>query len=92
VSTSEFRFIGHSIRTDESSSIGAWRYTLWIKWDPSKLRPQWDEVVGEELYNHDGDAEPDIDASFERVNVESEPSARGKKAALRAALLAHAAE
>jgi iduronate 2-sulfatase len=92
VPTSEFRFIGHSIRTDESSSIGAWRYTVWVKWDPSKLRPQWDEVVGEELYSHDGDAEPDIDASFERVNVASEPSAHGKKAALRAALLAHAAE
>ena len=48
-------------------------------------------MVGEELYSHSGDAEPDIDTGFERINVASEPSARGKKEALRAALLAHAA-
>ena len=87
VEASEFTFIGHSIRTDESSSIGAWRYTLWIKWDPIRLRPRWDEVVGEELYSHDGDSKADIDASFERVNVAGASEVSGKKAALRVALM-----
>jgi arylsulfatase A-like enzyme len=62
VESDKFEAMGYSIRSDR------WRYTLWVKWDGSALAPIWDQVVGEELYDHQGDDGRDTDA-FENVNL-----------------------
>jgi len=63
VNSDDFEAMGLSIRTLQ------WRYTLWLRWDGSKLAPQWDEEsVGEELYDHLNDAGNDTD-SFENINL-----------------------
>ena len=88
VKPADFTYIGHSIRTDESSSLGAWRYTLWLEWDGTALRPKWNAAVGEELYHHRGDTEPDIDVRFEQANLAGDDALVSTKMALREALLA----
>merc|ERR1719253_58884 len=64
----KFTFMGHSIRTEQ------YRYTLWFAWDQKNLVCEWDKQVGEELYDHTGDMEPDIDSSFEQDNRAADPS------------------
>lgn len=66
-----------SVRTD------GWRYTRWMRWNGSKLEPEWDEVVGEELYDHDGNPcmfNPD---KCENVNRVTEPALASVLADLR---------
>ena len=65
VASDSFRAMGYSIRTDR------WRYTLWVKWDGKHLKPAgWtgDNVVGIELYDHQGDDGMDTD-KFDNENV-----------------------
>ena len=62
-----FPFMGLSMRTD------AYRYTEWYRWNTSTLAPQWDRVVGRELYSHTGDDGSDFDL-FENANeVDDKP-------------------
>eukprot|EP01046_Picozoa_sp_COSAG06_P014923 COSAG06_NODE_939_length_11389_cov_2.472016_12_plen_215_part_00 len=30
--------------------LRSWRYTRWMRWDGVRLAPEWDSIVGEELY------------------------------------------
>ena len=57
-------------------------------WDGTALRPKWNAAVGEELYHHRGDTEPDIDVRFEQANLAGDDALVSTKAALREALLA----
>ena len=57
-------FMGYSMRTDR------YRYTEWVKWNGTKLKPEWENHVGVELYDHQNDDETDFDA-FENVNIAS---------------------
>ena len=38
--------MGYTVRTD------GWRYTEWVGWNQSTLRPVWSAVAGVELYDH----------------------------------------
>ena len=59
----DFRAMGYSIRSDR------WRYTVWLEWDGLGLDKQsWSAVVGEELYDHNGDDGMDTD-KFDNVNL-----------------------
>merc|ERR1712039_802705 len=42
----QFTHMGYSIRTSE------WRYTEWVAWNGTTLRPIWNTVAGRELYDH----------------------------------------
>ena len=60
-----------------------WRYTEWATWNGTSLRPEWDKLVGAELYAHPAGHASTCDASvngcfdeYENVNVlASEPAA-----------------
>ena len=57
-------FMGYSMRTP------TWRYTEWVEWDGTNLRPRWDALVGAELYDHahDDGTEGTMDAvEFENL-------------------------
>jgi hypothetical protein len=41
--------MGFSVRSDTQ------RYTIYVRWDGGALRPKWDEVWAEELYDHSED-------------------------------------
>eukprot|EP00927_Polykrikos_kofoidii_P070038 TRINITY_DN6587_c0_g1_i1.p1 TRINITY_DN6587_c0_g1~~TRINITY_DN6587_c0_g1_i1.p1 ORF type:complete len:740 (-),score=57.78 TRINITY_DN6587_c0_g1_i1:99-2318(-) len=56
IDRSQIDFVGYSIRTAK------WRYTEWVRWNGSTLRPIWSEQVGTELYSHEGDDGFDFDA------------------------------
>jgi iduronate 2-sulfatase len=75
-----FDAMGYSIRSDR------WRYTLWVRWDGASKAPIWSQVVGEELYDHQGDDGRDTDA-FENVNLVDEEHA-GVRAQMKVALMA----
>ena len=60
----KFDYMGYSMRTDD------YRYTEWVKWNGTKLKPEWDKQVGVELYSHVGDTGNDFDA-FENENIAS---------------------
>ncbi|XP_062507937.1 iduronate 2-sulfatase-like [Corticium candelabrum] len=62
VKRTDFEYMGYSIRTDR------YRYTEWVEWNGKKLQPNWENVIGKELYDHQGDEENDFDA-FENENV-----------------------
>lgn len=62
VKRTDFEYMGYSMRTDR------YRYTEWVKWDGKALKPDWDNVLGKELYDHQGDTENDFDA-FENDNL-----------------------
>lgn len=85
--TSKFAAMGYSIRTDESSSVGPWRYTLWFEWDAKRGVPLWDQVKSEELYDHLGDTSPDTDGSFEMTNWAGSAPKKEIQATLKARLL-----
>eukprot|EP00730_Choanoeca_flexa_P004975 TRINITY_DN11855_c0_g2_i1.p1 TRINITY_DN11855_c0_g2~~TRINITY_DN11855_c0_g2_i1.p1 ORF type:complete len:561 (+),score=96.75 TRINITY_DN11855_c0_g2_i1:47-1684(+) len=64
--------MGYSIRTQQ------WRYTEWTKWDCHDLMhpmnctsysPQWDNIVGRELYDHTNDPSTTTFDQFENVNL-----------------------
>lgn len=55
----DFAYMGYSMRTSR------WRYTEWAKWDGAKLKPDWSDLAGNELYDHKGDAPEDSKNSFE---------------------------
>ena len=82
----DFNWMGLSVRSVE------WRYTLWVEWDGPHLRPLWDRVVGEELYDHRGDngIGEDVFDAWENENVVRSPSVEAKVAVkeLQAALRA----
>ena len=80
VNDSQFDAMGYSIRSDR------WRYTLWFKWDGAKVAPNYYEIVGEELYDHEGDDGMDTDG-FENVNLVDDTHA-DVRAQMRASLFA----
>jgi arylsulfatase A-like enzyme len=43
---STFTHMGYSVRTD------GWRYTEWYAWNGTTLRPIWEKLVAQELYDH----------------------------------------
>merc|ERR1712137_45896 len=59
VEKTDFAYMGYSIRTER------WRYTEWAAWDGATLRPNWNDIAGIELYDHDGDSPEDSKRSFE---------------------------
>merc|ERR1712232_252320 len=54
---------GYSVRSDN------WRYTEWVQWNKTSLRPEWDNVIGRELYNHTGDDGSDFDKATPDANL-----------------------
>ena len=59
----EFDYMGYSLRTKE------WRYTVWLVWNQTSLRPEWDASESEEeLYSHHGDDSEDMD-KWENENL-----------------------
>ena len=84
---SQFDWMGYRIRAR------GWSYVLFVGWDGAALRPRWDQVQSEELYEHDRDAETDFDGLYsEPVNLAAgapAPRARAAIAELRPALIAH---
>ena len=64
----KFDYMGYSMRTDQ------YRYTEWVRWNGSELKPEWNDLVGRELYDHRNDKENDFDA-FENVNIADRDSA-----------------
>eukprot|EP01062_Namystynia_karyoxenos_P074284 TRINITY_DN71163_c0_g1_i1.p1 TRINITY_DN71163_c0_g1~~TRINITY_DN71163_c0_g1_i1.p1 ORF type:complete len:542 (+),score=174.59 TRINITY_DN71163_c0_g1_i1:70-1626(+) len=44
-----FTHMGYSVRTP------SWRYTEWVPWNGTALKPVWDKVVARELYDHRND-------------------------------------
>ena len=61
-----------------------WAYRY--EWDGSLLRPNWEQVVGTELYDHGGDDGMSFDGDFEAMNLAEEPVV-GPLAATLAALV-----
>ena len=53
--------MGYSLRTPTH------RFTEWVRWDNTTLQPDWAQVIGRELYSHEGDNSTQFDA-FENVN------------------------
>jgi len=60
---STFTHMGYSVRS------ARWRYTEWLAWNGSTLRPVWDDVVARELYDHGSEPLYPVDFdSFENIN------------------------
>ena len=89
VDSSDYAFMGYSMRTSNS------RFTEWVptRWDSSTARhmPQWEQVVGAELYDHSGSAEYDLGEGWsQRVESANVASIRPKEVGiLRQRLRAH---
>jgi len=74
---SAFSFMGVSLRVAE------YRYTEWLHWNASALRPRFDAPpVGVELYNHSGDDGSSFDGPFEQHNHAGKPAYAAVQAAL----------
>lgn len=54
---------GYSVRSND------WRYTEWVHWNKTTLRPNWSSVVGVELYNKTGDNMYSFDFATPTENV-----------------------
>eukprot|EP01062_Namystynia_karyoxenos_P005426 TRINITY_DN118_c1_g1_i1.p1 TRINITY_DN118_c1_g1~~TRINITY_DN118_c1_g1_i1.p1 ORF type:complete len:499 (+),score=105.87 TRINITY_DN118_c1_g1_i1:74-1570(+) len=65
VARGSFDFMGYSVRTPD------WRYTVWLRWNGTLLRADWDGERGEELYDHRGDISTDMN-KWENVNLASQ--------------------
>jgi len=66
VDKADIAYMGYSIRTSR------WRYTEWARWNGAKLKPDWSDIAGIELYDHNHDAYENSKNSyeqFENVNV-----------------------
>lgn len=62
----KFQYMGYSIRVPD------WRYTAWVAWNGTSLKPLWDQVQARELYPHEGDMGTSFD-DFENENVADQP-------------------
>ena len=81
---SEIEVMGLSVRDDR------WRYTEWIPWDATALRPRWAApTVGIELYDHKGDFGADLDAAAPDVNLAYVARHEATRRALSGVLRAH---
>jgi hypothetical protein len=80
VDRTEMDYMGYSVRTEE------WRYSEWVKWNGTDMRPEWDAGVGAELYDHR--AGTDIWNS-ENENMAAQPQHAQVVAELSALLRAH---
>ena len=62
-------FMGYKMRTEK------YAITQWLVWDGAKLRPDWDQQVALELYDHTGDTgfAPAAFDDFEYVNLADLP-------------------
>ena len=49
--------------------------TRWVRWDGKHLRPDWNHVVGTELYSHEGNTGlgPEVYDDFENENLAGKP-------------------
>ena len=59
----DIRVMGYSVRA------GRLRYTEWVEYEPTQLRPRWDRLFARELYDHGTDP-------LEADNVAEEPACR----------------
>ena len=84
VDRSTFTHMGYSVRTAD------YRYTEWVRWNQSALRPIWGEVDGVEFYDHRGIASYPIDFNnAENVNQANQSEFNGTIKQLAAALRSH---
>jgi len=62
-------FMGYRMRTSNMS------ITRWVRWDGKHLRPDWNHVVGTELYSHEGNTGlgPEVYDDFENENLAEKP-------------------
>jgi len=83
VEAKKFSSMGYSIRSDTM------RYTLWLHWNGTIKKPEWDAMVpnGEELYDHTGDDGMNTD-TFENENLANDSKYATIKKQLKQALLA----
>merc|ERR1711862_852978 len=66
VDKSDIAYMGYTMRTSR------WRYTEWARWNGAKLKPDWSDIAGVELYDHEDYLPEDSKRSyeqFENVNV-----------------------
>jgi iduronate 2-sulfatase len=83
--STDIAYMGYSIRDDR------WRFTQWIAWNGTTLRPLWNgtaEFDAQELYDHHGDFGASFDNATATVNLAAEPQYAGVVARLAAALRA----
>eukprot|EP00041_Stephanoeca_diplocostata_P018913 m.400477 g.400477 ORF g.400477 m.400477 type:complete len:232 (-) comp21159_c0_seq25:465-1160(-) len=62
-----FDWMGYSVRSD------GFRYTLFVAWDGAALKPRWDQVWGEELYDHRADRYVCTLARYRFTPIQSNP-------------------
>lgn len=60
---------GYTVRSEN------YRYTEWCVWNKTSLRPNWDQVIGRELYNHTGDFGTNFNFATPQVNIWNASSA-----------------
>lgn len=58
--------MGYSVRSDN------WRLTEWVRWDQRNWKGLWDQQVGLELYDHEGDFGQDFDKATPTKNLAAE--------------------
>ncbi|EDQ87110.1 uncharacterized protein MONBRDRAFT_27633 [Monosiga brevicollis MX1] len=65
-----FDFMGYRMRTEE------WALTQWVRWNGTSLRPNWNQTVGLELYDHRNNTgmAPSAFDDFENENLAYEPA------------------
>eukprot|EP00730_Choanoeca_flexa_P016045 TRINITY_DN7503_c0_g2_i2.p1 TRINITY_DN7503_c0_g2~~TRINITY_DN7503_c0_g2_i2.p1 ORF type:complete len:523 (+),score=108.88 TRINITY_DN7503_c0_g2_i2:17-1585(+) len=78
----EIDFMGYAVRDD------VYRYVLWVQWNKHTLRPIWDQIEGEELYDHTNDMGDDFDA-FENVNIVYHDTYQSERERLKAVVIDH---
>ena len=64
----ETKLMGYSVRVD------SWRYTCWFAFDKVNIRPELDNILGRELYDHAGDTGLYLDFGGENRNLANSPS------------------
>lgn len=68
VARNNITHMGYTIRSKD------WRYTEWLIWNGTTLKPNWGKNIGIELYDHRNDACQISDFnSFENSNVANQP-------------------
>ncbi|XP_065844217.1 iduronate 2-sulfatase-like [Oscarella lobularis] len=71
--------MGYTMRTD------TYRYTLWVRFNSTMAMPYWDDVWGEELYDH---TTPTVHFNDENENLADKSSMAKTKAELKQMLMA----
>ena len=74
--------MGYSVRTDN------WRYTCWFGFDGVKIVPVVDDIIGRELYSHEGDP-GELDWAGEQVNIVDKDENKEIVASLHAMVLGY---